>query len=262
LYDEILFWPRRNVGHAYNWIVTNDSVGGYLFSITDGPPDISRSPNGAIRIMRYTYKIQDNPLWAMWEQDLDVAAPYLINRHLIDVTDDYCDVDTLRIKLNKEYDPNNLVWLCGITSNRINAINFAVPDSEGNIYFQKVTKNLLYVLAKYESGVLMPVTSPFISKGKYAQFFIPKMDSLQNYKFKMSLQINQENRNIKISYWDNGWQQTSAIGKRVEIVNKMIVKKRENFLIELNNVPKGTIFYIKKTNSWFTFDDNGKLVYF
>ncbi len=261
LYDEIPYWPRREMGHAYNWLVSNDTVSGYLFGVTDGPPDISRSHNGATKIYRQTYELHETPIWEIWKQG-GYAPSCLINQHQFDVTNQYCTVNTFSYKINSKNSSNEIVWLCNITPNGLRAIDFCYTDKNGLASFDNVTQNL-FILAEYDKyGVLVPVSPPFILKKESTRFFVAKNDSLENYYFNKNLSLNKNTddlkREIPVQYWDNGWIKVHATVDLAEDINNKRNKHKMLFTVKLNNVPKGTVFYLKNTNSWFTFDSNGK----
>ncbi len=261
LYDAIPCWPRREVGHAYNWLLANDTASGYLFGVTDRPPDIPRSPNGATKVYRQTYEIHENPIWKIWEQG-GYAPPSLINQHHFDVTNQYCTVNTFSYKLNSENSSEEIIWLCNITPKGLRPIDFCYTDKNGLAGFDNVTQNL-FALAKYnQSGILLPVSPPFIHKRESTHFFVPKNDSLENYCFEKRLDFDGERNGLKrkvdVQYWDNGWVNIDATAVVAEDINPQKKKQKRLFTLKLDNVPKGTVFYLKEANSWFTFDSTGK----
>lgn len=263
LYDEILYWPRRDVGHVYNWLVSNDTVSGYLFSVTDDPPDISRSDNGATKVYRQTYELNETPIWKIWEQG-GYTPSSLTNQHQLDVTSQYCRVSTFTYQIGKNDSSKEIIWLCNITPNGLRAIDFCYTDKNGLARFSNVTQNL-FVLASYdESGALIPVSPPFIHKREATRFFIAENNTPQNYTFNKKLvldeKINNLKREIPLQYWDNGWIRIEATAVIAEDINIHKNRRKRLFKITLDKVPQGTIFYLKETKEWFTFDSEGKYV--
>ncbi len=261
LYDEVLYWPRQEAGHAYNWLVSNDTVPGYLFSITDGVPDIPKSPQGATKIYRQSYEIHENPVWQIWEEG-GFAPSSLINQHHLDVTNQYCTTDTFRYKIEKRNSLKEIIWLCNITPNGLRAIDYCCPDKNGFTSFNNVTQNLFALGSYDESGVLIPVSPPFIHKKGATCFFITEKDSFQNYTFNKRLVLDEKtnnvNREISLQYWDNGWITIAATAVLAEDTNSHKNRRKRLFEIKLNKVPKGTVFYLKETKDWFTFDSKEK----
>ncbi len=208
-----------------------------------------------------TYEIDETPIWEIWEQG-GYAPSCLINQHQFDVTDQYCTANTFNYSINSKNSSKEIIWLCNITPNGLRAIDFCYTDKNGLANFDNVTQNL-FILARYDKyGVLVPVSPPFILKKESTHFFIAEKDSVQNYDFNKRLKFDEKRddlkRKVDVQYWDNGWVNIDATAVISEDIISQRKKQKRLFTLKLDNVPKGTVFYLKETNSWFTFDSNGK----
>ena len=263
LYDQILYWEGQKKGHVYNWLITSDSVGGAKFGVTDSPPHTEKLLK-ATKVMRTTYKLQNNPLWKEWMNG-DYVPPCFVSSHITDVTDKYCFTNMLKIRSSDVDKIGEIIWLCTITANQLKAVNYSVVDDKETLYFPKTTKDLVYILAKHNNGELIPISDPFINKGEFVEYYSPRMDSLTNFKFEREFQVKQGDikriRNFQMAYWHKGWNNITAIGHLIE----NSCEKRKNgktyaiYSIELTKVPKEAYYMIPE--SWvkfFIIDNNGK----
>ncbi len=261
LYDKVLYWRDLNIGHGYNWLVTNDSIKGRLFSVTDGPPEYSEKSNGTPKVFRQTYKIRDNTLWHMLLKGEDVA-PGLFSPYQVDVTHQYCLTDTLIVKPDESEISTKLYWLCMINKRKIVAVNYSFLQNNGKLCFPNTTLNIKYTLGVFKSGILEPVGNPFFFLDNHIKYGIVQMDSLMNYKIEKRYWENADHsRNEKtkiyqIKYWNKGWHEVPVVGKLVKISTKNS-KPVLHYEIILTGVPKGAFFKMN-SGEWFYFNNDGE----
>jgi hypothetical protein len=271
LYDQVLIWRNKNVGHAYNWVVTNDSVGGYYFGAVDkGQPSKKLKIIG--RVFRKTYQIQENTLWNKFLKGEQVP-PGLWNTYQKDVTHLYCRTEPLTMKLKDANSIDHLYYLCQITKSKgLKALNHSAVDNQKQLHFINTTTHLVYILGTYNSGYLKPVSNPFYFTEDGIFDINGDMNSLTDYKFerefwKIEKHSVQENDKLyQVEYWNNGnWTYVPSKWRLQKVSiqeNKGEDKQKLLYTIELSNVPQGALFKFQRKNYWsyspFTFDQEGK----
>jgi len=269
-YDLVLYWSGRNSGHAFNCLVANDSIRGYLFNVCDGPPNSAIKPHRATRIMRTTFQLQDNPLWNSWAEGESIP-PSLVGRYQKDVTNIKVATDTLKINVDNIGKTEKRIWLCTITPNSLKVFNYSEIDDDGWLCFPTVNNRLVYVLARYNNKVLTPISSPFYLKDQSVTYLKPDKRIRQNYSFEGKLKTNEKLPkkiiDLTVMYWEDGWNKVEA---RAEFLyhlkyNERLQYNEGIFNIQLKNAPQNAFFYMKDdysgfTNdfSWFTFSDEGQ----
>jgi len=151
LYDKALYWANSDVGHVFNWVVTNDSIAGYHFGIVDGIP--RRILKNFGKVIRNTYQNHENPLWKLFVKG-NLVVPSLCGINQKDVTHLHCQTDTLVMSI-KENDPKaQLYYLCQIGKNgELKALNYSAVDNQKKLHFTNTTTPYVYILEHTTKGI-------------------------------------------------------------------------------------------------------------
>lgn len=175
--DTTPLWLNRSLGHT--WCVSKDSLGNYLpFSPFWQSIDTLKREGifnknyfkRVSKVYRKTYASQEKSA-IMFKHKNEVIPSFFNTTHLKDVTDKYHKTTSLNINLKKfDYEKNNLVYLAVFSPKGWIPVAWSKVDAKKKkAFFDKIPKEVVYVVGIYNGFEIEPLTSAFYLDSKNVQ---------------------------------------------------------------------------------------------
>lgn len=165
----------------------------------------------ATKIYRMAFS-ENTPLNDNDASNLQNIHPRFLNRHMIDVTNEYRDVFQLEIPVsNSSLNNNSVVYICNAMRNLWTPVGIG-NYKDGIAYFKNIASSTnACIIAKWDSNGIKPITQPFV------------LDSLGNIRY-FSIAEYEEKAHIYCKYplsSKNGDVVDRMIGGRIEGSNSI-----------------------------------------
>ncbi|HEY8896265.1 MAG TPA: hypothetical protein VIM79_15665 [Niastella sp.] len=172
--DYCPLWGDMNRGHHWNVLLKENGKFHPFDAAGSALNGIEKYPYRLSKVFRQTYASQDG------EMPGTEAPKYLLNRHCIDVTDEYIKTYNITVPVIYHLEPGKkFAVICTFTGKKWRGQDWGVIK-DGKAYFKKMGANLVYIVMFYKNDEFIPATDAFIlDKNGQLTYLKPSLASKQ-----------------------------------------------------------------------------------
>lgn len=240
-------WGNSGMGHSWNVLLYNHKT--YPFMGTESNPGLTKlgyiRKNAIFRqlpkVYRKTFGNQDSRKKFVEENRYDVPDLFQ-NTHMIDVTDKYVPVTSVKLKKIKKDDGVSPVYLCVFNDKNWVPVQYSSFKS-GRDLFEDMGRSIVYVPMYYKGKRYSPA-GPAILLASNGSVFTLNPDTSEQLTVKLTRKYPEDASNLvekgdsyELFYWKDAWR---SVGKQIADNNYLIFKNApSNALFLLSDLSKG-----------------------
>ena len=114
------------------------------------------------KVWRYTWSVNEEILNIYKNAPEEQIYKPLLRFNITDVSNEYVSTTDIHLKLDEKFEVYKVAYLAVFDRSGWKPVAFGVPDKDGQVAFNNIGKNILYLPAVYNQNECIPVGDPFV----------------------------------------------------------------------------------------------------